>query len=89
MHSTIQGLLYSKCRCTNSAVVAGDTDLILSQEDLLEVGNGNPLQYSCLGKSHRGPRRAAVHDVTESDMNGRVGRLRSLDREFQDQPQVS
>ena len=30
-------------------------------------GNGNPLQYSCVGNPmHRGARRAAVHGVTKS-----------------------
>ena len=32
-------------------------------------GNGNPLQYSCLGKpTDRGAWRATVHGVTKSDM---------------------
>ena len=39
----------------------------LSQEDPLEVGKGNPLQYSCLENSmDRGAWRAAVHGVTKS-----------------------
>ena len=34
-----------------------------------QVGNGNPLQYSCLENSmDRGAWRATVHGVTESDM---------------------
>ena len=33
-------------------------------------GNGNPLQYSCLGNpKDRGAWQATVHEVTESDMN--------------------
>ena len=32
-------------------------------------GNGNPLQYSCLGNSmDRGAWRATIHGVIESDM---------------------
>ena len=39
----------------------------LSQEDPLEVGKGNPLQYSHLENSmDRGAWRAAVHGVTKS-----------------------
>ena len=34
------------------------------------VGNGNPLQYSCLGNSmNRGAGWATVHGVAESDTN--------------------
>ena len=32
-------------------------------------GNGNPLQYTCLGNPmERGARRAPVHEVAEADM---------------------
>ena len=31
---------------------ASDTDLISASERSTEEGNGDPLQYSCLGKSH-------------------------------------
>ena len=35
----------------------------------LAVGNGNPLQYSCLGNPmDRVARQVTVHGVTESDM---------------------
>ena len=46
-----------------------DVGLILDQEDLLDKGNGNPLQYSCLGNPmDRSSWRATVHEVTkESD----------------------
>ena len=34
-----------------------------------EVGNGNPLQYSCLEDSmDRGVLRATVHEITKSQM---------------------
>ena len=38
----------------------------LGQEDPLEEGNGNPLQYSCLeNPKDRGAWRATVHRVTK------------------------
>ena len=43
--------------------------LILGLGRLPREGNGNPLQYSCLGKSRdRGVWQATVHRVAESDM---------------------
>ena len=37
------------------------------QEDPLENGNGNPLQYSCLGnRMDKGARLATVHGVVKS-----------------------
>ena len=49
---------------------AGDMDLIPGSGRSPEGGNGNPLQYSCLGNHmDRGAWQAAVHGVTkESDM---------------------
>ena len=49
---------------------AGDVGLIPGSGWSPEEGNGNPLQYSCLGNpKDRGPWRAAVHDITkELDM---------------------
>ena len=48
---------------------AGDADLIPGSERSPEVGNGNPLQCSCLENSmDRGARWATGHGVTESDM---------------------
>ena len=41
--------------------------LSLGQQDPLEKGTGNPLQYSCLGNPmDRGPWQAAVHRVAQS-----------------------
>ena len=41
----------------------------LGQEDPLEKGMANPLQYSCLGDPmDRGAWRATVHGVAESDI---------------------
>ena len=43
--------------------------LILGLGRLPGEGNGNPLQYSCLGNSRdRGVWQATVHRVAESDM---------------------
>ena len=48
---------------------ARDTGLIPGWGRCPRVGNGNPLQYSCLENSmDRTSRGAAVHRVTESDM---------------------
>ena len=46
----------------------------LGQEDLLEKGNDNPLQYSCLGNPmDRGAWRATVHGITkELDITERL-----------------
>ena len=48
---------------------AGDTGLISGLEGSPEGGNGNPLQYSCLGNAmDRGASWAIVHGVAkESD----------------------
>ena len=45
-----------------------DVGSILGSERSPGVGNGNPLQYSCLGNPmHRGACWAAVHGVADSD----------------------
>jgi len=46
---------------------AGDTGSILGLGRSLGGGNGNPLQYSCLGNSMgRGAWWATVHEVAKS-----------------------
>ena len=51
-----------------SACNAGDLDLILGSGRFSGEGNGNALQYSCLGNPmDRGAWQAIVHGVTESD----------------------
>ena len=53
----------------NPPANAGDIGLILGSGRSPRVGNGNPLQYSCLGNPmDREARWATVHGVTkESD----------------------
>ena len=49
---------------------ASDTGSILVSGRSPAVGNGNTLQYSCLGNSmKRGAWWATVHGITESDTN--------------------
>ena len=51
----------------NPPVNAENAGLILGWERSPEEGNGNPLQYSCLGNSmDRGAWRATVHRVAKS-----------------------
>ena len=46
---------------------AEDTGSILGSGRSPEVGNGNPLQYSCLGNAmDRGAWQATVHGATKS-----------------------
>ena len=50
-----------------NAVAAGDSGLILGSGRSPGGGNGNLLQYSCLGNPmDRGAWQAAVHGVTKS-----------------------
>ena len=50
-----------------------DAGSILGSERPPGVGNGNPLQYSCLGNlMHRGACWATVHWVAESDTTERM-----------------
>ena len=54
----------------NPPANAGDSGLIPGSGRCPREGNGNPLQYSCLGNpKDRGAWQATVHGVTESDMN--------------------
>ena len=49
----------------NPPVNAGDTDLIHGSGRSLGEGNGNPLQYSCLGNlMDKGAWWATVHGIT-------------------------
>ena len=51
----------------NPPANAGDVGSMLGLERSLRVGNGNPLQYSCLENSmSRGARKATVHGVAKS-----------------------
>ena len=51
-----------------SASNAGDSGSTLGSGRSPGVGNGNPLQYSCLGNSmDRGAWLVTVHEVAESD----------------------
>ena len=51
----------------NPLANAGDADLILGSGRSLGEGQGNPLQYSCLGNSmDRGDWQATVHGVANS-----------------------
>ena len=50
-----------------SACNAGDLGSIPGSGRSREEGNGNPLQYSCLGnRMDRGAWRATVHEVAKS-----------------------
>ena len=55
------------------SAMAGDTrdmDLIPDREDSPGVGNGNPLQYSCLeNPMDRGALQATVHGITKIRRN--------------------
>ena len=52
----------------NPPVSAGDPGLIPGVGRSPREGNGNPLQYSCLGNpTDRGAWRATVHRVTEEE----------------------
>ena len=52
---------------------AGDMSLIPGSGRLPGEGNGNPLQYSCLGNpTDRGTSRAEVHGVTRSQKQLRM-----------------
>ena len=51
----------------------GDVGLIPGSRRSLGVGNGNPLQYSCLGNpTDRGAWRATVHGVIKEQLNNNI-----------------
>ena len=51
----------------NLPASVGDVGLITGSERSLGGGNGNPLQYSCLGNPmDRGVWQAVIHDVAKS-----------------------
>ena len=53
----------------NSPAIAEDVDLIPGSGNSFGEGNGNSLQYTCLGNPmDTGAWWATVHGVTESDM---------------------
>ena len=54
----------------NPPANAGDSGLIPGSGRSPGEGNGNPLQYFCLGNSmERGPTWATVHGVTKSQLD--------------------
>ena len=56
-----------RCSVKNPPANAGDVNLIPGSERSPRVGNGNPLQYSCLGNPmDRGAWWATVHGVAKS-----------------------
>ena len=68
-----------------SACNAEETGSIPGSGRCLGIGNGNPLQYSCLGNcKDRGPWWATVLAVTESDMTERVHTHTHTHTEFLD-----
>ena len=57
------------CLLKNPPAIAGDVGSIPGAGRSPREGNGNPLQYSCLGSSmDRGAWWATVHGITESDV---------------------
>ena len=52
--------------CKESTCNAGDVASIFGLGRSLDVGNGNPLQYSWENSMDRGAWEAAIHGVTES-----------------------
>ena len=66
----------------NLPASTGDTGLTLGSGRCPGIGNGKPLQYSCLGNPmDRGDRWATVQRVAESDTTEHTGMLRKGSRE--------
>ena len=66
----ISGIISSPCgsAVNNLPPNKGDAALVSGSGGAPGVGNGNPLQYSCLGNPmDRGAWWATVHGVAESD----------------------
>ena len=62
-----------------STCIAGDMGLIPELGRSPGKGNGNPLQYSCLGNPlGRGAWWAIVHEVAESDMTERLNNKHTI-----------
>ena len=69
----LPGGLSGKESTCNAGDTVGDADLIPRSRRSPRGGNGNPLQYSCLGNPmDREAWRATVHGVTESHMTWRL-----------------
>ena len=77
MESLLQGVLFSSNVLSGLArwlsgkeppASEGDTGLVPLLGRCPREGNGNPLQYSCLGNpTDRGAWQATVHGVTKAD----------------------
>ena len=63
-----------------SACKSGDSDLIPGLERSPGEGNGNPLQYSCLGNpTDRGARQSTVHGVEKESRHDLVTEQQQMD----------
>ena len=63
------GSMVKKKKKNKTSATVGEADLIPGSGRSPGDGNGNPLQYLCLGNSmDRGARRATVHGITKSQI---------------------
>ena len=68
----------------NLPATAGDEGSIPGSRRSPGEGNGDPLQYSCLGNpKHRGAWEATVHGVAESDTTEHLNSNNRREREAQ------